>query len=94
MQGENADRISSEMPDVPRERRLYMYNSNGDWMDMTPRFSAAAVVDVIAVDVADEDEYFELADEAIGAVVARLVIIEGQPVLLDGAALEDPQDPG
>jgi hypothetical protein len=64
-------------------RRWYALTDNGDWMELTLQVGDdlwdAPGVSFIAVDVEDDDEFFEQADVGEGTLVGRVTMIDGTP---------------
>jgi hypothetical protein len=74
-------------------RFVYVYTSNGDWMDMTPQGEDhEPCVDVLAVELDDPDDLYDAADQAEGLLLGTLVIRNGRPVILGPDA--DHANPG
>src|SRR4051812_15090117 len=71
-------------PRDPRHgRRFYAFTDNGDWMEMRPQTGGepASGVWFMALDNEAEDDFFEQASDGIGVVLARVTIVDGEPVL-------------
>jgi hypothetical protein len=69
-------------------RRWYAFNDNGDWMELLPSFRddpfVGAGVSVHILDVSDDEEFFERADNGDGDMIARVILVDGElTVLLD-----------
>jgi hypothetical protein len=67
-------------------RHWYALTDNGDWMELTPDVPAsdpdeALGVSFFAVDVADDEDLFALADQGEGVLLGRVTVVGGRPVL-------------
>jgi hypothetical protein len=58
---------------------------NGDWMELTPQARddplGSPGVSFLAVDTAEDDEFYIRAEDKEGHLLGRVTVIDGRPVL-------------